>query len=205
MGRQQVQTNNLLEVGAGKSLRPLMSTNALSPSAGSIIKSPPKITQLIAVDYQQTTLNTGLTYTAGNYYLLNFATIGFTGLMSAAQRYFGNSTTTVTNIGSPTIVNTVASNISPLVVGQTTQLLLDVAVQTFAPMSDMVPLQGNLQTQARDNITQTPLYGPWFPSGTTYLAFSCTPSMFAYCITSTGVAYPMTLGITAKLFAIFTQ
>ena len=205
MARQQVQTNNLLENVSGKTTRPQMATNSLSPSAGSVIQSPPKVTQLVGVDFQLST-SIQAAYVAGNYYLITFPPVGFSGILSAAQKVLGGySVTTTTGSQQNTPITTnFANNISPLVCGQTTQLLLCCQVQTFNPQGDFTFSNWNLATQAIENQMSVALIGPWFPSGTTYLGFSCLPTAIALC-TISQAAWSFTVGITAQLYAIFNQ
>lgn len=200
MGNQRVATNALIETSGGVANRPQFSTQRLAPSTGSVAVAVPVSSQLVAVDYQTTT------YTApglanGAWASATWPSVGFTGLLSANQRYYSSSPQTT---GSGT--STVANNTVPLVVGQSTQLCLLCSVASVITSAAGVYVsQVNIKTLGTENQINQVLTGPWFASGTSYLAFSCTPSAGVYNNSGGAFSGTVTLGITAQLFAIFVQ
>lgn len=193
MPTQRVQTNNLIEATHGHITRPTLTTNSLRPSPGSLVKAPPDVTRLIAVDYQTTTGTFSMN--ANTWQFITFPAVGFTGLMSSVQRFLSGSNPPTTNV---------ANNSAPLVTGQNTQLLLLCHVQEYSPVNTLVLPNIILRTQAIENQTNKSLVGPWFPSGTTYLAFSCLPLAFAMAPGAV-VGANFTIGISAELYMVFVQ
>ena len=194
---QQVQTNLLIESAQGSISRPTMSTQSLSPSAGSLVKSPPQTSRLFSVDYQTTTFS--LTLANGVWQNVTWPTVGFTGLLSNAQRFVSGASVGAT-------VGTTASGTQSLITSQSTQLLLECNLQVILASTGVAVSSVNLKTLAFENQLNTALTGPWFPTGTTYLAFSVTPN--ASIFNNTGgnlTASLVTLGISAQLFVVFVH
>lgn len=199
MSNQRVATTSLIEVTAGNPSRPVFSTQRLSPSTGSISAAVPINAQLISVDYQTTTIASAGTAN-GAYANLTWPPVGFTGLLNAAQQYYSSFPQ---NTGSSP--STVASNTTPLVVGQSTSLALFCSVASVIVVAGVLVGTVNIKTLATENQINQTLIGPWFSSGTSYLAFSCIPNATIYNNSGAALTTPLTLGITAQLFAIFVQ
>lgn len=198
--RNHIATSVNLEAIGGIEVRPpSISTQALSPSPGSVQQAPPNVTRLIGVDYQLANISVNLT--ANTLQAFSWPTISFTGLMSSAQRY---NTGTSANNALPSI------SLSPttskgMVAGQSTQFLLICNVQNLPIGSGGVMSSFNIATTAKTTSNTTPtINGPWFPTGVTYTAFSCTVTANFYSLVTASFV-PATIGVTAQLYSIYVQ
>jgi hypothetical protein len=193
---QRVATSNLIEVSNGVPYQPLHVPQALAPSTGSVLYSPPNVSRIVGIDFQTTTYM--LTAGAGAYTNVTWPAVGFGGALSSQRRYYNTGI-------APPLTSTIAQGPMPLVAGQSTQLCLMCNVQIYSSTTALMLGTVNLATLA--NSTDTPksaLTGPWFSTGLTYTGFSCVASTMVYTPTSVS-ALPVSLGITATLYVVFTQ
>lgn len=199
-----VQTNHIatsinLESIGGIQTRPnSITTQATAPSPGQTTSAPPNVTRLIGVDYQITTVNVNIV--ANQLLSFTWPTVSFSGLLSSAQRY--KTGVNATNGILPITIGT--ANNTPLVAGQSTQLLLICTAQMI-PLGAGVISPPNFVAKATTTSPVTPqIIGPWFPTGVTYTSFSCTASAeFLATVTASNV--PAALGIAAQLYSVYVQ
>jgi hypothetical protein len=191
----RVASNSIIEFGGGKGSRPTYTSNALAPTPGQQTTAPDPTIRIIGVDFQTVTVTAG--FAAGSAGVITFPTVGFPGLQSAAPSYYN---------GAVPPTSTLPTNIASLGIGQSTQLMLSCHVQLVtSSIPTLVIGQVSLPTSAFDNLTNLTYIGPLFGSGTTYIAFSCTPSMVVF---NPGAAAPgvvFTLGIQAILYGMFVH
>jgi|GEM_PF-6941145 len=205
MAKLPVATNALVENTQGVSFRPIISTNRLSPSAGSVITNPPSASTLIGVDYQTTTTN--FTVVAGNLYVISYPAISFHGLLSSNFRYTSvanQSSGSVPTASIATVINNATPyNPLPMTTGQTTQLLLICSLQQVPIGSGGILGAMNFNTYVTSPLA-VPTYGPWFPAGIKYTSFNVQVS-HEYYAASTFSNYPVTIGIAAQLYSVHIQ
>lgn len=195
--KQRVSTNSLVENLGGTAHRAEYSTNALAPSVGNLQNPIPNTTRLVGVDFQ--VVSATVSIANGTYPYVTWPSVGLTNLFSNQPRYYTAATSATAKTMQPTTA-------SSLVVGQTTQLLLMCSVQTYTPATaNLWFTQINFQTLGFETNLNVGLTGPWFPGGTTYLAFSVTPQATVYNVTGGLYSGPLTLGISAQLFSVFTS
>jgi hypothetical protein len=200
-----VQTNHIatninIESIGGVQVRPnSITTQATTPSPGQTTSAPPNVTRLIGADYQITTVTINIV--AGQTTLFSWPTVSFSGLLSSAQRY--KTGVNATNGILPITIGT--ANNTPLVAGQSTQLLLICTAQMVPLGSAGVISPPNFVVKATTTSPVTPqITGPWFPTGVTYTSFSCTASAeFLAAVTASNV--PGSLGIAAQLYSVYVQ
>ena len=194
-----IATNINLESIGGVQARPnSITTAATNPSPGQTTSAPPNVTRLIGVDYQIS--STIINIVSGQLLLWSWPTVSFSGLLSSAQRY--KTGVNATNGILPITIGT--ANNTPLVAGQSTQLLLICTAQMI-PLGAGVISPPNFVAKATTTSPVTPqIIGPWFPTGVTYTSFSCTASAeFLATVTASNV--PAALGIAAQLYSVYVQ
>ena len=196
MANQKVPTSNLVEVVNGKIFQPLHVPASLAPSTGAILFAPPNVTRIVGIDFQLTTFL--LTAGAGAFTSVTWPAVGFGGILSSQQRFYNNGI-------APPLTSTVVKDPTRLAAGQSTQLCLMADVQSYSSTTAIMLGQCNLMTLATSTGTpRSALTGPWFSTGLTYTGFSCVANSMIYTPTSVS-ALPVSLGISAKLYAIFVQ
>ena len=196
--RQRVQTANLVETGqGGQATRRMTSTAATAPGTSSPVSTPGQVAHLIDVDYQTTTYL--LTAANGTWTSVTWPSVGFTG-------FCNNTLAWSTGAQTQGSTGATSANSGALITSLSTQLVLCCSVQVVNAASNVILAQTNILTNAFDNQINTAYVGPFFPPGTSYLAFSCTPSGYIYNNTGGNLtASPVTIGISAQLFFVLIQ
>jgi hypothetical protein len=196
VANQRVPTANLVEVANGEVFQPLHVPQALAPSTGSILFAPPNVTRIVGVDFQLTTFL--LTAGAGVYTSVTWPAVGFAGIMSSQQRFYNSGI-------APPLTSTIGRSTNTIALGQSTQLLLDCSVQSYSSTTAIMLGQCNIVTKASSvGSPLSQLLGPWFGTGLKYTGFSAVASTMIYTPTAVA-ALPVSLGISARLYAIYVQ
>jgi hypothetical protein len=200
-----VQTNHIatninLESIGGVQVRPnSITTAATNPSPGQTTSAPPNVTRLIGVDYQISSSTVNIV--SGQLLLWSWPTVSFSGLLSSAQRY--KTGVNATNGILPITIGT--ANNTPLVAGQSTQLLLICTAQMMPLGIGGVISPPNFVVKATTTSSVTPqITGPWFPTGVTYTSFSCVANVeYLPVLTASNVL--VNIGIAAQLYSVYVQ
>jgi hypothetical protein len=198
MAQQSVPTSVLQEAVKGAGFFPNNATSALRPSLGSVQTSPPDATRLVGVDHQLSSIV--FSAAAGSFTQVSWPGIGFPGLLSSTTRFYNSGPAP-----SLTSASIVPNNPPSLIAGQSTQLGLFCALQSYT--STTTVMLGAVSFQVFASSTQVPrssLIGPWFTSGIKYTGFSCIPTAFIYSPSAVS-SINISIGVSAELFAVFIQ